>query len=395
MDASRIYLITGLVRRATERGFWPLFFVRLVTDVGLSPLQLVLLGTVMEMTILAMEIPTGVVADVYSRKWSVVISFFVMGLAMIGAAFATPYWLIVGTQALIGFGNTFESGAETAWITGELGSSDAAEPLILRRGRLQLLAGIVGIGFFAGLGYLTTLSTTIAAIGAVYLVWGAVLALQMPERNFVRTQGEGWAGFTAMLRNGFGQARSISPLRILVIVVFIGGLAKEAIDRLDVQRLVDVGLSTEANEIVVIGVLSASRMLIGLILLTLAGTRIAGKAVVPGMAILFGVVGAGVLMLAHFDVLALAAIGLVLQGGFHVASEPLVVAWTNNFASDRARATVHSFMGQAEAFGEILGGITLGVVAQVVSVPTAMTVSAVLFFGAATTALRARPVWGS
>ena len=69
--AESIYFQNGLVRRAALRAFWPLFFVRLVTDVQLSPLQLVLLGTVMELSILFAEVPTGIIADLYSRKWSV------------------------------------------------------------------------------------------------------------------------------------------------------------------------------------------------------------------------------------------------------------------------------------------------------------------------------------
>lgn len=38
----------------------------------------------MELSILAFEIPTGVVADIVSRKWSVIISFLVVGGAMSG-----------------------------------------------------------------------------------------------------------------------------------------------------------------------------------------------------------------------------------------------------------------------------------------------------------------------
>ena len=48
----------------------PVYFVRAV---GMSPLQLVLVGTFMELTIFACEIPTGIVADVVSRRLSVVI----------------------------------------------------------------------------------------------------------------------------------------------------------------------------------------------------------------------------------------------------------------------------------------------------------------------------------
>ena len=47
-----------------------------VQTVGLDPLQLVLVGTALEVISFIFEIPTGVVADVYSRRLSVIIGSF-------------------------------------------------------------------------------------------------------------------------------------------------------------------------------------------------------------------------------------------------------------------------------------------------------------------------------
>jgi len=395
VSASRIFMATGLVRRACARAFWPLFFIRLVTEVELSPLQLVLLGTVMELSILSFEIPTGVVADLYSRKWSIVVSFLVMAVAYALSGWASSYWLLIISQVLVGFGFTFESGAETAWITAELESPEAAEPLILRRASWQLLSAFTGIVVFAALAHFTSLSIALTTIGVIYALWGALLAWLMPETNFTPSSGDGWSGFIAMLRRGFTRSWSLAPLRILLIVVFIGGLAKEAIDRLDVQRLVNVGMPEDLNEIQVIAALAAAKMAFAAAALAIARRRAEGAAVVPAMALLFFGIAGGVALLAHMELLALAGLGLVLQGGFALATEPLVTTWTNAFTADESRATVHSFIGQAEAFGEILGGILLGVVAQLTTVPTAMTMSVLLFATGGALALSARSVWES
>ena len=393
MSATRIFLATGILNRACTRGFWSLFFLRLVTEVELEPLQLVLLGTVMELSILLFEIPTGVVADLYSRKWSVALSFIVAGAAYVLSGNAEVYWLLVVSQVMVGFGATFLTGAETAWITDELGSADEAEPLILRRAGYQLWASVAGIIVFAGLAALTSLRFTLSTIGVIYAIWGLVLVVAMPENNFTRTAGEGWRGFLRMLRGGWEQSYRIRPLRILVIAVFIGGLAKEAIDRLDIQRLVDVGLPEDIDEVLVIGALVAANSLVGAGMLSIAKRRARGAAVVPAMtALLVGVAG-GIVLLAHMEVLALAGLGLILQGGFFLTTVPLVTTWANTFATSEHRATVHSFVGQAEAFGEILGGIALGALAQWTTVPTAMTASAALFLVAAGIALTARHHW--
>ena len=45
-----------------------LFSIFLIVDLELGPLQLVLMGTVLEGTYLLFEVPTGVVADTISRR---------------------------------------------------------------------------------------------------------------------------------------------------------------------------------------------------------------------------------------------------------------------------------------------------------------------------------------
>ena len=393
VGVERIYMQTGLVRRATLSAFWPLFFVRLVTDVELSPLQLVLLGTVMELSILIAEVPTGIVADLYSRKWSVIAAFMLGGPAIMASAVVENYWALVVVQALIGVAATFESGAETAWVTDELGSSQKAEPLILRRAQWQMGAVVAGVLGFAGLASVTTLTTSLIVLGGVYTLWGVGLVQRMPETNFQRDEHGGWSGFANMLRRGWELSSGTKALRVLVLVIFITGLAKEAIDRLDVQRLVDVGLPEDLDEALVIGVIVAVRSSFAAAALLVARRRATGRGVVVAITgLLFGV-AIGVVVLAQVEMLAIAALGLMLQGGLHLATVPLVTTWANNFAPSSARATVHSFIGQAEAFGEILGGIALGAVAEIFTVPTAMTLSAVLFAIAGITALSARPTW--
>ncbi len=64
--------------------------VYLVSEVGLDPLQLILIGTVMEVAVFIFEIPTGVFADTYGRKLSLVVSILLQGVA----------WSLVGARAV-------------------------------------------------------------------------------------------------------------------------------------------------------------------------------------------------------------------------------------------------------------------------------------------------------
>ena len=94
------------------------YFVR---TVGMSPLQLVLVGTMMEGAIFLFEVPTGVVADTFGRRLSVVVGLVVQGVSMAVVGAVPSFPAILAAYAGWGLGWTLQSGALEAWITDELG----------------------------------------------------------------------------------------------------------------------------------------------------------------------------------------------------------------------------------------------------------------------------------
>ena len=94
-----------------------------VTEVGMSPLELVLVGTVMELSVFLFEVPTGIVADTTSRRLSIVIGNVVMGVAFVVVGAFGDVWPILAAYALWGFGWTasraarWTRGSRTRWAT--------------------------------------------------------------------------------------------------------------------------------------------------------------------------------------------------------------------------------------------------------------------------------------
>src|SRR5215216_5830221 len=87
--------------------FFTVQLIYQVTVVGLNPLQMVLVGTVLEVTCFLFEVPTGVVADVYGRRLSILVS-----IALIGCAYALEggiplFWAALAGQVFWGIGYTF------------------------------------------------------------------------------------------------------------------------------------------------------------------------------------------------------------------------------------------------------------------------------------------------
>ena len=399
VDPARVYLWSGLLWYGAMRAYWVALVVRITIALELPSLQLVLLGTAMELSLLLAEVPTGVVADRFSRKWSIIIGFLGVGTAQVLAGIVEGFGLLVATQILWGVSYTFRSGADAAWVTDELGGPDAVEHLILRRGRLQQVVAVVSIATGAGLARFTSLTTAVVTSGVVLGVCGLLLMVVMSERGFTRpTQlrpDEPKApGLIATFRAGAVVTARVPALRILAAVMIVTGLGSEAVDRLDIRRLDDIGLSADLDEVVVVGLIAVSEALVGAAVLWWTRHRIAGPAVPTVLAAFLATSAIGIALLGLVAVLPVAAAGLVFQGGLRQAALPLPEAWANAHAPSSVRATVHSFIGQATSMGEVAGGVLLGAVAAATTVPTAMTGSVLALLVAAALAARGRSRWG-
>ncbi len=127
--------------------------VYLVEVVQLDPLQMILVGTVLEAAVFLFEIPTGIVADVYSRKLSVVLGHALMGLGFLLVVIFPTFYGALLSSAVWGFGYTFISGAFAAWLTNEVGVG-RANAAFLRGSQLGHGFGFIGIGAAVALAHI-------------------------------------------------------------------------------------------------------------------------------------------------------------------------------------------------------------------------------------------------
>jgi len=97
--------------------FMPAFVIVYFRDLGLNLFQISILTMMMPLFMLLFEIPTGAVADIYGRKFSVLLGTIIEGLAIISIFFLNNYYALLFAFAMIGFGSTFNSGAREAWVT--------------------------------------------------------------------------------------------------------------------------------------------------------------------------------------------------------------------------------------------------------------------------------------
>ena len=148
------------------------YSVFLILQVGLDPLQLVLMGTILEVSYLLFEIPTGVMADSISRKWSIVIGYLGTGVAFVLLGVADSFAIAAVSQVLYGVSATFVSGADVAWLTDEVGE-EAARPLYLRSEQFFNGGALLGIVASVALASIA-LRLPILICGAGYFASGSL-----------------------------------------------------------------------------------------------------------------------------------------------------------------------------------------------------------------------------
>ena len=355
-----------------------------VTEVGMSPLQLVLVGTFMEVSIFVFEVPTGVVADTYSRRLSIVIGTAVMGVAVIlFGAFATP-WPIIAAAALWGFGYTFTSGAFDAWLADEVGPQRLAG-VYLRGAQVGRVASLAGIGASVGLA-VVDLRLPIVVAGAGEIVLGAFFALTMAETSFAPLPREERGSFAQMRHTAAHGGRLVRArpalLSILGIAAF-AGMWSEGYDRLWQAHFIrDIGLPSLGglDPIVWFGVFGAGTILLSIAVAHPLGKRLEHSSLQRLATTLFWL-DASLLLSALVFVLAglfwVALVAYFAVGLARNVANPIFQTWLNrNVEESGVRATVLSITSQADAVGQWTGGPAIGLIGNVFSIRAALAAGA-------------------
>jgi DHA3 family tetracycline resistance protein-like MFS transporter len=351
-----------------------------VTVAGLSPLQLVLVGTTLELAVLVFEVPTGVVADVFSRRLSVIIGVFLIGLGFILEGSIPVFATILLAQVLWGLGYTFTSGATQAWITDEIGEA-AAGQAFLRSSQIGQVGALVGIGLGMLLGS-AAINLPIVLGGALMLLMGFILMAVMPESGFHLTPREersSWNSMRDTFTQGIGMVRQRPALLTILAIGLFYGLYSEGFDRLWTKHMVDdlgFPLWLGLQPVVWLGMMRAGGMLLSIGATEITRRRLQTDQHQSVARALLGITLGLIFGLFSFAFAGRFGWALLAYWLIYVTRtliEPLYTAWVNQRLDSRVRATVISMSGQVDAIGQIASGPLVGLVGNLVSVQAALS----------------------
>jgi len=355
------------------------------TVAGLTPVQLILVGTALEISAFVFEVPTGIVADVYSRRLSIIIGYLLMGVGFLVEGFFPSFLPILLAQVIWGLGYTFTSGATQAWITDEVGEDDANK-LFLRGTQIGLFASLIGMGasIFVGASNVA-LPLRVGSLGVMLI--GVALAFIMPETGFHPTPREDrntWQHMWHTFNQGVKAVRSTPRLMNIVFIGLFYGLYSEGFDRLWVKHLIDqfeLPVIFGNNQVAFFAVLRVAGTILTILAVRFVEKRVdSSSSIAIGRAVFLvtGIISIALLGFALSPLLFLSLSLYLVISVLRNVQMPLQTAWVNQKLDSQVRATVHSMFGQVDAIGQTLGGPVVAVIASVGSAAASLVASGLL-----------------
>jgi len=385
LNARFVYLFIEFSASA----FFSMMFVVIslyeATIAGLTPVQLILVGTTLEISAFLFEVPTGIVADVYSRRLSIIIGYLLMGVGFLVEGLFPFFVTILLAQVIWGLGYTFTSGATQAWITDEIGEEDANK-LFLRATQVGLFASLIGMGLAILVGASNVvLPIQVGALGVILI--GITLMIIMPETGFHPTPREDrntWQHMRHTFKQGTDAVRSKPRLMSVVGVGLFYGIYSEGFDRLWVKHLLDMfelPVIFGNNQVAFF----AALRIVGTVL-TIFAVRFVEKRVDTSSPLAIGramltVTGLISVSLIGFALSPLLLLSLGLYLSIDVLRDiagPLQTAWVNQKLDSKVRATIHSMFGQVDAIGQVMGGPLVAGIAAIGSAVASLVTSGLL-----------------
>ena len=357
-----------------------------IQEAGLDPVQLILVGTVLETSIFLFEVPTGVIADVYSRRLSLIIGYALIGLGLVLEGALPVFATILVAQAMWGIGFTFTSGARQAWLADELEDGIGAGQIFLKGAQLEQIGALAGIALSV---VLATISLALPLVvgGIMFVTLAAALVVMMPELGFnptPSTNRTSWREMRTTFAAGVTTTRTHPVLMAIIAIELFAGASSEPFDRLWTLHMLEIfefpslwGL----NSLVWFGVIGAAALLIGTILTWVIRTMFdVDEPRTPRrlLAVVNASVIASTLVFALSGNFALAVSMVIATTILRRVSEPIADAWLIQHTESASRATVFSLRGQANAFAQAALGPAMGVIAVMTTLRRALVGTSIL-----------------
>lgn len=196
---------------------------------GISLMDFMIFITVLNLSTFLFEVPTGVVADKFSRKWSVCIGSALMACSVVGMLTTVHFGLLILAFLCWGLGGALVSGADSALLFDSLKArklEDRFQAIIGNAISLALATTVLGAltgGILISWGGLSApMWAWLSLLGIVVIISATFeeppMLQTIREQNTDSPKGGQFADYAAHLRTSF---RFVSQNRTLLVLILM------------------------------------------------------------------------------------------------------------------------------------------------------------------------------
>ncbi len=351
-----------LIKAVMGFSFFMLFTAAIIYRIDVCQLEvyeLILLGSALEISIFVFETPTGVVADLTSRKLSVIIGLFIIGLGFITEALTTHFIVIFAAQVIWGLGYTFISGALDSWISDEEKNKDI-EYIYINGAQLDKIFSVLGIITAAIIG---TYNIVFAIVlpGLLMISLSFICIIAMKEENFIpEKQGDGLLkAYFEQLFKGLKHIKANNVLYIMLFIMLCYGLYSEGIDRTYELHILDnLNFRTilTVEPIWIIAFVNTSTAIASTAILEVVKRHLDKSKHLAFYAMSFNIVMIFALITFAYANSYIALLGFVIFTVSRQGMYPLLNAIIVKNTPKKIKATILSSFSQLDAIGQLLSG---------------------------------------
>ncbi len=350
-----------------------------VDVVGMNAFQLLLAAAVFRLVAFLAEIPTGVVADAYSRKLSTLIGYLLIGCGFIVEGSIPQYWAVLLGLSIAAVGDTFISGALWAWIAGEV-EDKQVQDVMIRGDQIGRFVGIVGtVAAMITGSFNLTLVYQVA--GGGFMLLALSMFFLMPENNFVsaaQDERNTWGALKQTLGAGFSYVRASRFLMLIFAIELCYGLVDPGVTTSgglsEAHLLEDFVWPTFNNwePVVWLGFISIANGLLNLGVMEWVKRKYDGAPadqVARGMRIFTLGFIVSIVLFAFARSFEFGVLVFILSKQIQRANFTLYDPWLTRQIAPEVRATVLSMWAQTNAIGQVVGGPLIGAIAVATTLP--------------------------
>ena len=373
------YILQGVLGLAT--GLITPYTVLFLRSRGLDLLQIGILSSAFEASIVMFEVPTGYLADCKGRKPSVLLGLLIMAFS--GLVYGLSHYFITFliAEVLYGLGESFISGAGEAWAVDDMLAGGAGKEeinLMLAEGeRIMLYSMIAGLMISSFL-QLITLSLIWAGFFLVNLIGLFILKLYSGEEKKISDSKNVNIEQEISTKLTWKNFIANRTMIMLFFLTLLGEFAFSAIDEYwQVYFAENLAINTAYfGWIIAISTLSSA-------VLVKKTTSMLNKWPSNSVDIL-AFMQLGMVIMMMIITLSFypypAVISFLFLSIMRRLTRPFKKGLLNRLIKSGKRATIISVNNLAGAVGEVVAGGLMGVLAVVFGIRSTFLISAVLFY---------------